>query len=254
VVRLGSKQDVLKAAKRLSEVSSAGAAIRILEGELSSSVVDGGTAINARLSDILSTLSVDRSEVDLIIDLGAMSWRSSLDLYVNGLLAAVPLIEEVKAFRYVVIVGSSAPAMNNVAKFDMVAVPRTEFGVFTSFSSRDKSGARLAFGDYVGFAPDLPAGEARTKHPALRYSREEDLAIVRREAERGAGFSIFTAVCEFIVAQPWYKGSDYSWGDFYINEVAAGRTSASGGGSTAWRAAAVNHHITITAQQLAMLP
>ena len=58
-------------------------------------------------------------------------------------------------------------------------------------------------------------------------------------------------MAQLIIGQNYFKGADYSDGDKYIAERAADTTKT--GNPTTWLKAGLNHHLTLTAKQIATL-
>jgi len=253
VLRLNSAAGVRDSARVLANRNGAGAVIRISEDELSSMPLDGGEAANRQISAVVESLRIPQSNVTLLLDLGALNTEVSYSLYVNSLLTSIPTIDGLGDFGAIVIAGSSAPAQNDVAGFAEVSIARTEWEIYLSLIARASPGVSYGFGDYVGFAPALPPGQGRAKHPALRYTRDSDAIIMRRQSMPGAGMASFADICKYVQAQPWYSGAEFSWGDLQIDEIRNELAKAAGGGSKGWRSISVNHHIMLVSRQLANL-
>lgn len=252
VVKLQASQAELSAASTLAALTEAGFAIRITGSEIAKAGKDMGADLGARLDAHVAGLGSNRSEIDLLIDLGQVPQDAAPQLYVNSLGLALPGIEA--GWRRLVIAGTSGPSQNDVAGFAEAETPRLEIDIWSQLQDWPAIDSTLHFGDYAGFAAVLPTGAGRTKHPSLRYSTETTAYLVRRKAEAGEGFSVYKEVCKHVVRQAWFAGPGFSWGDDQIAQTAAGFTTPSGGGATRWRAASVNHHMTLTAWQIANHP
>lgn len=252
VVRLQAGQAELSAASALAALTEAGSAIRVTGSEIAEAGKDMVKNFGARLDAQVAGLEADRSEVDLLVDLGHVAEETVPQLYVNSLGHTLPGIET--GWRRIIIAGTTGPSQNDVAGFTEAETPRLEIDIWNQLQSWTSINSTLHFGDYAGFAAVLPTGSGRTKHPSLRYSTETTAYLVRRKAEAGEGFSVYKDVCKHVVQQAWFAGPGFSWGDDQIAQTAAGFTTPSGGGATRWRAASVNHHMTLTAWQIANHP
>lgn len=250
-VRLGASAQTLQAARRIVHNSGSGLAVRLTFADIQSVSHDGGASLRDQLDRIFVELNLQPDDTDLLLDLEQISSSVPAAIYVEVLLRFIQ--GQRIGWRHIAIVGSSAPAENSVAGFDMARTPRTDLEIWESVKRQLPDGPSTSFGDYGGFAPLLPNGNARTKHPSLRYTLANEAILVRRKAIAGEGHSVYTDVCQFVVAQPWYQGSAYSWGDDCIEQTAQGNTNPAGGGAIRWRATALNHHMTLTASQVSSL-
>ena len=213
-------------------------------------MLDGGAALATRLNSVLSAVSMPASSVDLVIDMQAVG--DSALTHANSLAASLPHVPHIAAWRTVTVAGSSAPEQNDVAGYAEFQAHRVEWGAWKSLRGRSGLPREVDFGDYAGFAVPLPQGQARTRHPALRYTHGDVVHVVRRQAAAGAGFAVFVDVARFVVAQSWFDGAHFSWGDAQLAQVAAGTLGT--GNAETWRKIALNHHITHVVQQLASHP
>lgn len=249
VVRLHSNAELLSAASALADIAKSGFSVRLTATEIADAGKDRGLELNGALDTLVAGLRTTRSNVDLVIDMGQLQDGSTPQLYVNSLGLALPGISS--DWRRIVIAGTTGPDKNDIAQFAEAVTPRLELAVWKELQTWPTIDSELHFGDYAGFAAVLPTGAGRTKHPSLRYTTEGSSYLVRRKAEAGAGFSVFKEVCEHVTRQPWFAGAKFSWGDNHISRTATGDVNPSGGGAIGWRAASVNHHMTLTAAQIA---
>lgn len=252
VVRLQTSHAELSAASALTVLTKAGFAIRVTGSEIAEAGKDMGQDLSVRLDAHVAGLGANRFEIDLLVDLGQVPDGATPQLYVNSLGLTLPGLAA--GWRRVIIAGTTGPSQNDVAGFAQAETARLEIDIWSQLQGWPSTDLNLHFGDYAGFAAALPTGAGRTKHPSLRYSTETTAYLVRRKAEAGEGFSVYKEVCKHIVQQAWFAGPGFSWGDDQIVQTAAGFTPPSGGGATRWRAASVNHHITLTAWQIANHP
>lgn len=248
-VRLTMAPAALGAARDLAMVTGSGVALRLVHDEIGSSASVRTGSFKAQVDAVLEASGAERSRTDLILDLGQLASDASESALVGMLQTFIG--DHGAGWREIVVVGSSAAVENSVAGFTMATLRRRELSIWQQLVAGRNESAAVSFGDYAGFAPSAPIENARTKHPSLRYTSTHEAHLIRRQAPKGGGLAVYTQVCEFVVGEPWYFGSGYSWGDDCIEQTALHLTTPSGGGTMRWRASSLNHHMTLTSQQIA---
>jgi hypothetical protein len=242
VLRLGEKPPA--AAGELAQEH--GVAVRLNPQELGLAYSTTGRAqLDQARDELLTPLGLDVTAVDLLLDRSDLNAATPAAMQVAGL---GPLLEWAGTadYRSVTLAGTSAPGdLADAVGFGEELFDRLEWSGYKLLGT-----SSVAFGDYAGLAPGLPAGKGRTKHPYLRYVIGEQLLIVRRQAEEGAGLSGFRSLATDLVADGRFAGEKHCAGCGLLQQAAAGMTTASAGGTTAWRTISVTHHITTVTEQL----
>jgi hypothetical protein len=109
----------------------------------------------------------------------------------------------------------------------------------------------IIFGDYAISHPVQKELDPRTMRmsASIRYTTQENWLVVKGRNVRQYGFDQYFELCKTLVKRPEFSGKDYSWGDNYIADCAAGRTGP--GNATTWRKVGTNHHLTVVEQEIA---
>jgi hypothetical protein len=85
----------------------------------------------------------------------------------------------------------------------------------------------------------------------IRYSTDDNWLLVKGRNVRDHGYEQFNDLSRLLVANPAFKGPEFSWGDKYIAACAADKERP--GNATTWRKVGTNHHITLVADQLSRM-
>jgi hypothetical protein len=112
----------------------------------------------------------------------------------------------------------------------------------------------VRFGDFTIQHPTFEdnEGDFRNFSASIRYATPEYWVVIRGEGvynEDGAGFDQWPGQALLLTARTEFAGREFSWGDAYIESM--GQQTQKTGTAKTWLAAAVNHHITLTATQAA---
>lgn len=204
--------------------------------------------LKEQVDSIFATLNLTSSNCALAIDLGDVTGDAVVDLIaeVEDLLHCF----EPWAFKYVITLGSSIPSSIDQAVSEPDSedkVIRKEF--LTWKALREANPARvIVLGDYAVRNPhssDAPAPHANGK---IRYTAQNHYFVARGHSKqfgnKGAQYFDLAAV---IKASPYYRGPDYSWGDFRVASCSAGDFM---GNSTDWISIDTNHHITAVIEEV----
>lgn len=142
-------------------------------------------------------------------------------------------------------VGTAEIGANNAAE-----LPRLEWLLWNSLNESDYR--RPSFGDYAVQHPN-PLSDFNPLYmdsaAQLRYTIPRSWLIARGRGVRRAGNSQIQDLARQVVAHPEYSGTDFSWGDGWLEDCAEGRVPP--GNQAVWRKVTTNHHLTFVARQLA---
>lgn len=196
----------------------------------------------------LSRLDVDVGQADLLIDLEYIDPGD--DLEASDLAPTLAEMFAVGAWRSVVVLGTSMPAMLGcVAEGTVGAIPRQEWALWSHLDSCGL--ARIpAFGDYAVQHPRPPHdGGGPSGRANIRYTLTGETLIARgRGPVTQEGIEQYVLLCQQLVARTEFAGSEYSWGDRVVDDCAAGRIEP--GWQDLWRGAGTSHHLQIVTDQL----
>lgn len=205
----------------------------------------------ADIEHMLRSMAEGWHACDLVIDLEAQSYVPVTVFVgiIQTLLSKVPVLNR---WRTVSVVGTSFP--NTVAGLNTnpAFIPRMEWRSYRAFLATLGPEARIpTFGDYGVAHPDPVELDMRLIKPfaKMRYTIDNDWYFEKGSPVRTHGFGQFQSMCAKLMAQPFFCGRNFSAGDTYIADCAAG--SVATGNLSTWVWVATNHHLTKVASDLA---
>ena len=183
------------------------------------------------------------SDVDLIVDCEVVDEGQPM----KGTAAR---LEGGYAWRSITYVGGSFPPnLVNMRRNDQYELPRHEWRTFSG--ERHPTGRLVRYGDYTVQHPHLPDPLPRfVPSGSIRYASETYWIVMRGEKldnPEGPGYDQYIAQAQLLRERAEYRGSGFSAGDAYIDFI-ANQDKRTGNPST-WLQAAINHHVTLAAQQ-----
>lgn len=212
-----------------------------------------------RLDRLVDDLGAIPAEVDLVLD-AADAQDVDVGVALELVAAAMETEPDGTRWRSVTLAASSFP--HGVAGFrqgETARLPRRDWRLWTDVVEqlREDGALRLPdFGDYAISDP-APPDPSDPRYPSisthLRYSADEDWLVAKGDVfndGRGDPSSKVVKVARMLAAHPEFKGADFSAGDRWIADVAAGRNLKTGN-ATRWRQVGTNHHITLVTRALA---
>ncbi len=225
-----------------------------------------GAAIIVRLEDLMvygsaakvvtlaKDLQVELNEIDLIIDLKDPNFEP-YDSFATALIAYIPRLGDLMAFRNVVLVSTAIPETFAGISTGTDDIPRHDWLFYQTLLMNLSGGMRRpAYGDYTIVHPNFEAKDMRKIKPAgkIIYTRENMWGTRKGDSFRDNRDQMHSH-CQEIVRDPRFnfRGEGFSSGDAYISDCAAEREGPSNLGR--WKEVAINHHITLVAEALANL-
>ena len=230
-------------------------------------VRDGqGAAILVRLEDLMAInpeakvvalakdLQVELNEIDLIIDLGSPNFEP-YDVFVTALISAMPRLGDLMVFRNFVLVSTAIPEASSDISRGTDEIPRHDWLFYQTLLTNLPGGIRRpVYGDYTVVHPNFKAQDMRKIKPAgkIVYTTERTWATRKGGSFRDDQNQMY-AHCQEIMRDPRFnfRGEGFSSGDAFISDCAAEREGPSTLGR--WKEVAINHHITLVAEELANL-
>ena len=248
VVSRRSSSKYLAAAGRHSTKTNLGASIRLTVEDF-----EEDTDLDAEVGQLLQKLGLQpQSDVDLILDLEDLgSDDGKAVLIARSVFSMIPRKEE---WRRLILVGASFPEdLSDVEADDITKLPRREWTLWRTLQKRPSVLPRrdMIFGDYAIAHPIPKELDPRIMlmSASIRYTTHQHWLIVKGRNVRQYGFEQYFDLCKELIERPEYSGADFSWGDRYISDCAAGIKGP--GNATTWRKVGTNHHITLVTKQLA---
>lgn len=227
---------------------SRGACLR-LEGEDLEEPEDLPTT----LAESLKVYSLSPGDVDLVVDIGAITpeqqWAGAT---VRLLISALPQVRE---WRTLTLISSSFPLDLSGVEAESVALhPRAEWTTWRSLYDRADRMERVpTFGDYAISHPAPREVDPRIiqRSAAIRYTVEDEFVLAKGRSIRQYGADQHYDLAAQITGRPDFHGDGFSWGDSYI--AARSRREPGPGNGMTWRKAGTSQHVAFVTSQLASL-
>jgi hypothetical protein len=206
-------------------------------------------ADRSRLTTLLGAFGLQPRRVQLIVDLGVVdSDEPPTKLFIE--------IPHLRAWRGVTMLGGSFPPNLIDLELGMHNVPRFEWRKYRHMIDEWPAGLPApGFGDFgtqhAEFRePVIPCFPSLS----VRYACNDDWLVLRGSSYKNkdaGGSRQFIGHARFLAQQPYFSGAAFSAGDQYIIE----RTlpEATPGNHQTWLSASMNHHLTLTAWNLAAI-
>src|SRR5579859_5857519 len=248
VVSRKNSSKYLAAAGRHATRTNFGASLRLTVQDFEEDV-----DLIAEVEQLLQKLgSVALSTIDLILDLEDLGPDDGKAVLIaRSVFSMIPNRDE---WRRIILVGASFPEdLSDVDAANITLLPRREWVLWKTLQKRPSALPRrdMIFGDYSIAHPVPRELDPRVMLMSanIRYTTPQNWLIVKGRNVRQYGFEQYFDLCKELVERPEYSGPDFSWGDRYISDCAAGMQGP--GNATTWRKVGTNHHITLVAKQLA---
>ena len=238
-----------------------------IEAAVRAIAADGqGVAVLIQLEDLMmgnlrktigefsTVLGVERGELDLIVDLRAQNFEP-YNIFAHALIAALGRLGNLYEFRNLVLLATAIPeSLAKIAK-GTDEISRHDWLFYNDLLASLPSGMRKPnYGDHTIVHPDFTAMDMRKVKSAgkLVYTTPHTWATRKGGAFREDPAQMHTH-CQHVVSEPAfaYRGENFSSGDRYIADCAKNKVGPSN--HTRWKEVAINHHITVVVDDLAIL-
>lgn len=239
VIKHGYPQNVLKQIKPYLFNIDNGIALRIPRTCLSSLKFD--------IDSIVKILKVDAKSIDVIVDFGCIN-DMALGLVEDIAQNICKAISDVE-IRNLIVLSSAFPVGISTKSNTIGEISRYDWNLFKGLN---KLIPNIIFGDYGADDPFDPQIDSRVNIvPTIRYTTNECWKIIRGSYDPAMpyNFSQFTDLSKELVKARFYKGKTFSWGDLKIYQCANSQCST--GNLETWVRVAMNHHITLAANECA---
>jgi Beta protein len=211
--------------------------------------------LEEKMTELLALFEAERSDIDVIIDLKSVlpSQVSTITRAVRSMLVDLPFVDE---WRTLTLAASAFP--ENLSEYgpDSLGVrPRAEWAIWQGLHKEKKKLPRMpTFADYGICHPDFPEDidpQTLQMAPNIRYTTVNDWLILKGRSVKTHSFAQFNDLCKTLVDRREFCGSDFSWGDRWFSNYAAGTPQS--GNATTWRAIGTSHHLEFVTKQIASL-
>ena len=237
------RADVARAANR----DGHGAAIRLIGEDLDLFPDE----LNDELANALDRVELERGEIDLLIDLSAVTGAAAV---LGGSRLVASLVREldgVSEFRSVTVASGAFPVdLSNVPPWTVGELPRDDAALYSRILRRPLA-RTIDYGDYAIAHPLLANGAPFAPPPQLRYTVADRWLTLKGKRNDPGGNSQFYDVCAMIAEHPDFVGAGLGPAD---KRIAEGRDSGLGpGNATTWRSIGTTHHIDLVVARLTTL-
>lgn len=241
-VSLSSPASVLKEVREVN--GSKGLALRLTMADLTSEAP-------VRINSLLDATGCSLSDVRLIVDLGAIQLQT-LPLLSTALPLAFTQLP--KDWQGCCMGASAMPVSIPVSTASIGRLRRLEWSLWKDlFSHFTAMGGHVGFADYAGQSESELVFDPKKMTVAVKfiYTTEDEWIVVKGRSTRTlSAQSQSHPLCKKLVEMPEFKGRDFSWGDEWIYKCSIQPNSKPGSPGT-WKQVAINHHVTLVADQLA---
>ena len=218
------------------------------------SVEEAAKGIEPKVNSLLEETSTVMGDLDLVLDLGAPNFIpiEGFTRLVKRIIGRIPQLDQWRTFS---IISTSFPASMAEIKESPKTLQRYEWLLYRRLiDDLGAEGLRLpTFGDYGINHPDVVDLDMRFVKPSasIRYTIDDSWFVIKGPNVRDHGFAQYRNHCRELVSSPEFMGPDFSFGDGYIAQCAAG--IASTGNLTTWRQVGTNHHLQKVVADVASL-
>jgi hypothetical protein len=207
----------------------------------------------AKLATLLTSLKIDASSGDLIIDLGTPNYEP-YPAFASALGLALGKIANLDLYRSYVITGCAFPDSLKEVAVPGGFVDRHDWNFYLALrSSLPKDKRRPLFGDYTTVHPAFTAAmDMRKIKPAgkLVYTTGKRWMIRKGGAFRDNPGQMH-GHCDYVVNSGLFRGAGFSFADNFIEKCANEDEGPSN--QTRWKSVSINHHIMHVIDEVASL-
>lgn len=246
VVRLGDSEAVHADAGRAG-ANGIGSAVRLVSEDLDVEPED----LNEELARVLAAMELDPDEIDLIVDVGAISGEFAITGGARLITGVLRDLAHFPDYRSVTLAAGAFPAdLSNVAAWTLGEHPRDDAALYNWVRNRPLS-RTVDFGDYAIAHPLLAAGVPFAPPPQLRYTVSDRWLTLKGKRNDPRGNDQFFDVCATIASHPAFVGAELGEAD---RRIAEGRGGGHGpGNATTWRTIGTQHHVDLVVSRLTNL-
>ncbi len=254
VMNLSDNDEVKKAMQQILNKHTNAICLRIVSSEL-----EDTSKLNNQLDGILQYFNMHRGNIDLLIDLKALKENGThYRRYFN-------FSQEIKGLakwrNFIFACGTFPENLSECPVDQSKLIPRVEWVKWLDIR---KTGPKRipTFADYTVRNPIYNETlQFYHSSASIKYTLESDWIILRGKAKK---FEDYLAHSSLLVKDNRFCGENFSVGDKYIAEKAKyfpvymnkkkeGKKLDGTGNTVMWLEAFINHHLTLTAYQIANL-
>jgi hypothetical protein len=252
VLHLSDDTELRRSIRSSAKKYSSGICLRLVPPDLADIV-----ALNKCIKNFLGWNGVAESDVDLLVDTKEIEDGSTYAVYAK----ASQQINNLPKWRTFIFASGAFPSDLLKYKIDEEnLIPRLDWKYWLAQLGGDHKVRNPTFADYTIQHP-IYKESSQFFHPttSIRYALKDEWLIMKGRKQK---FELYLANARLLADDPSrFFGSGFSFGDKYIADKAEHYPiyikdpSVKGTGSTeSWLTAAINHHLVLTAHQIANLP
>lgn len=210
--------------------------------------------INSNIDSLLNKLSINPSDIYVIIDLKYIApdeEKRNILTSIN-IINSLPYLNE---WKMLILCATAFPENTSSIQADSIEyISRTEWNIWEYiYNNKNKLKRMPLYGDYVISNPEYFEMDPRLMRMTanIRYTSNNDFIVLKGKNIREYGWEQASKLCKKLINMQEYCGQTFSWGDKYIYDCA--QEVKSTGNAEIWRRVGTNHHLTFVVNQLSTL-
>lgn len=211
-------------------------------------------SLKESISNVMKKVNRQNEQLVLLLDFRHIGNEDLKQLH-NIVLDFSQSMDLRKWKEFIVCAGSFPEDMTDVKKDSIATIERKEIEFWKMLSIGEESLYRKPiFSDYTIVHPDKQELTTVVTNAAakIRYTQEDHWRVFRGSSIKlGKKFAQFHDLAKLVATSNEYMGEEYCSGNAYISKCAAKKVGT--GNLTTWIEVDVNNHITLTAEQFAIL-
>ena len=252
VINLNDDVEHKKAIYSSAKKYSSGICLRLVHYDLADTV-----KLNKEIQAFLSGSGLTEADVDLLVDTKEIGQNGTY----RGYVSASQRIQNLPKWRTFIFASGAFPEDLSNCKIDEEnLIPRYDWGNWVAQLNGKTSVRKPTFGDYTIQHPIYKeSSQFFPPTTSIKYALEDAWYIMKGKKQI---FEMYLAHAKVLADdRSKFYGEQFSFGDKYIADKAKHfpvymrNKSVKGTGSTeSWLTAGINHHLVLTAHQIANLP
>lgn len=246
VVRLNDEALAQADAAQVHKEHGGGVAIRLNAEDMDEDSED----LDPALTDVLRRLSVNRSDADLVLDLGPVNGDLAVRAGTRLVTDLLRDLSKIDDWRQIIVASGAFPADLSAVERWVIGEPRRyDAAVWDHLQERRRIRRKPIYGDYATAHPVLASGPPFPAAPQLRYTVGNSWLTLKGGRNDPRGHDQFYDVCEMIAQHPEFVGVALGKADARIADA---RAYGPGNAST-WREIGTTHHLDYVVRRLTTL-
>ena len=249
VVYLNDEHEVKKVAYSFAKENGGGMCLRLVCPDFSDL-----EKLNQNIKEFVSSTSLAEKDIDILVDIKEIEING--DKFIKYLNLS-QRIDNLSKWRTLTFASGAFPKDLSQCKIDEEnLIPRFDWKNWIEQINNENFQRKPAFADYTIQHP-IYIEASQFFHPStsIKYTLEDNWLIMKGKKQK---FELYLASAAELVKDTRFYGENFSDGDKYIAEKARHfsayikKPAIKGTGSTeTWLKAGINHHLALTAHQIA---